>query len=400
MTNQVTESSVSPIQQVTMKFQLKGKGALITWQADVLGQPNTTFKIPYTFDKAALPLVIKALDAIQYPDHPLVGPKFNNVEQAMLTELGLWDKNRVISTIAEKVGWTIYNSLGFRGITILEAVRNYASAQGLTTNYVLRFPKEAVNLAALPWELIRDINETLLFGRRRSHSIERYIDIDTALPKPLPKGHKPHLLALLPYHNVPKLIRDAERNVRLSIWRKLQEEGRITFDEISPLTPRTLTEYLHRTGSRRPDVIHYFGHGTYREGKGYLVFDEDDEGISESKIYASQLAVMLSDIPLVVFQACQSGMANEEGGLLTGIAPTLSLANSAVVAMQLSVRTAAAIRFTEVFYDDLLSKHRSLQEAVAEGRKTLFFEYGELTNWYVPTLYIRSRDQGPIYLTE
>ena len=68
--------------------------------------------------------------------------------------------------------------------------------------------------------------------------------------------------------------------------------------------------------------------------------------------------------------------------------------------MQLSVRITAATRFSEIFYDELLSLRHSLQDSVAEARQTLFFEEDDGASWYVPTLYIRSRNQEPVYLIE
>lgn len=390
------ENLLVSTQQVMLRFQLKGKRARVDWQADVLGETNTIFKPPYAFDKAVLPVVIKALDAIQYPEHPLKGPNFNSVEQDILSSLGFWVNGRVISTISKKVGKAIYNGLDTAGVAALKMVRNYADAQGINTRYILRFPREAVNLAALPWELIRDDDQSLLFDGGASNSLERYLDIDKALCNPKPKGQKPYLLALLPKYKISSEVSNIEKDARRRIWQQLKDEDKIDFDEISPLTRKELNKHLRKLRPRTPDIIHYFGHGTFQDNKGYLIFDDDDSRMVNS----DELRIMFKNVPIIFIQACQSSMINEVGGLLTGVAPILSIGNSAVVAMQISVRTVAAARFTEIFYEDLLENGYSLQEAVTEGRRILFSEYGELTNWYVPTLYIRSRDQGPIYLTE
>jgi len=228
-------------------------------------------------------------------------------------------------------------------------------------------------------------------------SCERYIDIDMAIPPPLPAGRHPHLLALAPIYQIPDEIRQNERAARLEIWDRLRLNSKITYDEISPLTMRKLNNYLLKMPSR-PDVIHYFGHGIYRNGKGYLVFDSEDGG--RDLVSVDRLAAVLGDVRLVVIHACQSAMVDNEGSLLTGVAPALSMETGAVVAMQLTVRIDAAIRFTEVFYEELLSKGRSLQDSVARARQILFSESADESSWYVPTLYIRSREQRPFYLTD
>ena len=86
----------------------------------------------------------------------------------------------------------------------------------------------------------------------------------------------------------------------------------------------------------------------------------------------------------------------DQGSLITGIGPALSAVSEAVVAMQLTIRISAATRFSEVFYEELVSGS-SLQSAVAEARRTLYLEESDGASWYVPTLYIRTREQKPIY---
>ena len=169
----------------------------------------------------------------------------------------------------------------------------------------------------------------------------------------------------------------------------------MVYDEISPLTIAALNDYL-LDAPARPDVVHYFGHGIYRNGKGYLQFDDGKGG--RDLVSAERLAAVLGDIRLIVIHACQSAMVDDDGGLLTGVAPALSIVTGAVVAMQLTIAIPAATRFSQVFYDQLLTKQKSLQEAVARGRQILFAEAADGASWYVPTLYIRGRDQQALYL--
>lgn len=383
--------------QVKLAFEMTDTGVTITWGTPLIGRRVTPFKPPY--DDATLPLVIKALDAVQYPDHPLTGPRFTPVEQTTLASLGLWKHDRVPITAHKTVGQALYEALGTDGKGALEAVRNYGITERVTTSYVLQFPEEAVTLAALPWEVLWDRNRAVLLSRGSDvDSCERYLDIEQALPPPLPSGKGLHLLALSPSYNIPDQARQEERAARLGTWDALKSQGLITYDEIgTPLTTRALADYM-RNAERRPDIIHYFGHGTYRNGQGYLVFDDGKGG--KSLVSAERLAAILGDVRLVVIHACQSAMVEDAGGLLTGVAPALSIVTGSVVAMQLTVRIAAATRFTEIFYDELLRKRRSLQHAVAKGRQTLFFEEDDGASWYVPTLYIRSREQKPVHLVQ
>lgn len=398
-TNTPTPRSTPTPNQVTLSFEPSDDGsASVNWGSSLLGRRVTKFSPPY--DEATLPIVIKALDAAQYPNHPLGGPQFTADEQKILSDLKIWQGGKVSPNVHKLVGQAVYQALGADGINALEAVRNVAISQRQKTSYVLRFPLEAVEMAALPWEAITDSrNKAVLLSRGNDvDSCERYMDIDQAVPPPLTGGEVPHILALAPSYNIPDSVRQSERQARLETWDALKEKGLLTYDEIgTPLTRRALSDYLRRA-ERMPDIVHYFGHGVYKDGQGYLLFDDGNGG--KSRVSADQLSSILGDIRLMVIMACESAHFEEEGGLLTGVAPALSIVTGAVVAMQLTARITAATRFAEVFYDELLNRKRSLQDAVAEGRQTLFFEEDDGASWYVPTIYIRSQEQKPFFLVQ
>jgi hypothetical protein len=407
--------------QVTMDVELAADGSYIHWHAPILGHRRTAFMAPYP--PADLPTVIKALDAIQYPDHPTGGPQFTAGEQATLASYGLWLEGRVVLDAYHRAGMAIYDALGPEGRNALENVRAESIYQGLPVTYVLRFPRDGVPVAALPWEIMANQDGPILLSRgNHVDSCERYMDIDRALPPLLHAGRKPHLLAIAPIYGIPDDLYAREWQARHASWAALAQQDLITFDEPpnqlppadsgvdastfgptpsarTPLTVRLLDDYLrHPPGGRAPDIVHYFGHGVYRNGEGYLLFDDEHGG--KDLVSTQRLATMLGDVRLVTILACQSAMIDETGGLLTGIAPALSIVTGAVVAMQLSVRVEAATRFAEVFYDELLLQRRSIQDAVAEARRTLYVEEDDGVSWGVPTLYIRSREQRPLYLLQ
>lgn len=385
-------TSRAPI-QVELEFAVHSRHASITWRAPTFGRRVSNFKLPY--DRLTLPLVIKALDARQFPGHPSQGPQFSTQEQARLKKQGLWQTNAVATDAYRRVGAAIYDGFGAQGKSTIEELRNDAINQRRSINYILRFPREGVHLAALPWELLWDQDQPVLLSRGTGiDSCERYLDIDRALPPTLSSDQHLHLLALLPSYGIPDDVHEQERTARLESWGKLRDTQRITFDELGPVTMRQLDDYLRN--QRRPDIIHYFGHGIYRDGEGYLLFDHESDG--KELVSAAKLAVALGSARLLVIHACQSAMIEQDCGLLTGVAPALSLVTDAVVAMQLTIQIAAAMRFGEVFYDELLVKYRSVQEAVGLGRQSLFSEFPDDANWYVPTLYIRSREPKPFHL--
>ncbi len=385
-------STPAPIMLV-LRFMPHAGGAQIIWEADVLGRRRSNFQMPYA--PAVLPLVIRALDAVQWPGHPLDGPKFTAEEWAQLKALGLLDKFRVRPDIYRLVGQAIYQQLTLdsEGLSALRTVRDVATAQGSMLHIVLCFPPEAVELAALLWEILWDQYGAVLLSRGKTASCVRYLDLDQALPPVAGAGRRLRLLALAPHADVSSEVRQAEREARQLGWASLQDSGLLEIEELSPVTPTDLVNRLQR--GPKPDILHFYGHGWYDAGKGALCFDARDGG--KTLVTADKLAALLGDIRLIVLHACQSAMVGD-AGLLTGVAHALSAAGvRAVVAMQLTMRRKAATRFAELLYG-ALARGEVLQQAVALARQGLYVEEDETLSWAVPTLTLRSRDLGPFSL--
>jgi hypothetical protein len=398
----VAQTAPPPPAHVTLRFQPTKNGATITWEGFAVGRAVSKFTMPYRVQE--LPIIMKALDAAQHPGHPLMGPRFSDDERQLLESLGLWRADRVRPDVHRLVGKKLYDALtrNSEGKTALKLVRENARSQGQPLSYVLRFPPDAVELASLPWEALWDERQPILLSRGGSEldSCERYLDLPEALSPPLPSGTKLHILALAPHAGIPDDVRQEERAARMKSWETLKGKGLIDWDELSPVTTTSLNNRL-RTGPR-PDIVHYYGHGTYKDGQGYLLFDSAETPGRSRWVDASRLAAQLGGIRLIMLHACQSAMVEDpvrQGGLLTGVAPALSAVSEAVVAMQLTVRIAAATRFSEVFYEEIAGG-RSLQAAVAEARRAVYLDEEDGASWYVPTLYIRTRDQQPVYVVQ
>jgi len=260
-------------------------------------------------------------------------------------------------------------------------------------SYLLRFPPEAALLAALPWELLWDSHGPLLLSRGALASCVRYLDLDQALPPPLPPGQTVRILAVGPHAGIPASIRTAERAARSVAWGELQRQGLVVVEELSPASPAALVDRLQ--AGPPVDLLHYYGHGRYNDGQGALLLDSSAGG--KTWLGADRLAALLGTVRLIVLHACQSAMVGE-AGLLPGVAPALSAAGvPAVVAMQVTVRIVAATRFAAVLYRSL-ARGNSLQQAVGQARQALYVEEEDGVSWYVPTLTIRARDTGPLYL--
>jgi len=388
---------------VTLDLALEGSEAHITWRSEAFGVKRTPLTLRY--DSATLPVVLRALNVLQIPSYPNPQTEelrhaftFSAAERRALANVRLWERERIPADASRRVGVELFHALGPDGEALLQQARNAASTNGQSINYIMRLPPEALALAMIPWELLWDDRwqQPVLIRGNMVDSLERHIDLDMALPPLRPAGSRLHALALTPRYGLTNEQRSEERAARRQSWDALRAEGLLTYDELDLITVPRVNDYL-RDAPRRPDIVNYFGHGSYRDGQGVLWLDDGMGGREE--VSTAQLAPLLGGARLVVLHACESGAVRSEGGLLTGLGPALSLTASAVVAMQFNVSTLAATRFAEVLYDQLLRRRQSLQVAVASARQVLFTESSAAsTCWYVPALFLRARAFQPLFL--
>ncbi len=367
--------------------------ALVRWEAETIGSLTSSFRPPYSGDDLAL--VIAALDELQSARRG-----FSAAELARLAALGLPVEEGILHAQAHQaVGRAIFTALTAdpEGDKALATIRNVAVAQSRAAVVRLHFAPAAASLAALPWELAWDeSDEPLLLSRGQLIGCVRHLDLAQALPPPRARGGPLRLTAVTPAAGLDPAARAEERAARLAALEPLIQRGELRLDEVAgPVTRRALNEHFREHGP--PDIVHFVGHGRYLDGRGYLVLDTPEGGYDPAP--AAQIVQLFSQARLVVLHACQSATSSETG-LLTGVAPALSAAGvPAVVAMQLTVRVAAAIRFAEELYG-ALGRGESLQRAVSLGRQVLYSEERDGASWYVPTLTVRARDPGPLYLFE
>ncbi|HEU4324361.1 MAG TPA: CHAT domain-containing protein [Roseiflexaceae bacterium] len=400
-----TLDSRAPVLHLELTLRPQGEHALAVWEAHVLGVRESTLTPP--FGGQDLALVVRALDALQHPNYPAPMARnqyriftFSPEEQVRLAALGLWNTGatRLPADAHQRVGRRLYKALIADPIaaTALRTVRDHATANGQRLALALRFPPEAVELAALPWELLWDEEPApLMFSRGVRSDCTRHLDLAQALPPARPRQRPLRILAIAPLTGIDKDTRAGERDARQAAWQPLVAQGLVTVREVSPATRVAITNAIHQ---EQPDIIHYYGHGRYEAGTGALMLDETGGGKSWTD--APRLMTLFGGARLVALFACQGAMVGDDDsvGLLTGIAPALSAAGvPLVVGMQLTTRVSAATRASAVLYGALASG-QSVQEAVARARQALYFEENDQASWYLPTLYVRSRETGPAFV--
>ncbi|PDV97148.1 CHAT domain-containing protein [Candidatus Chloroploca asiatica] len=270
---------------LTLTFALDPQHVVVRWEAAVIGALETRMQSPVAF--ADLPTVLRALDCLQDPGYGASARsahnpwwQFSPAEQTALTGYGLWDAQRqlVAQDADQRVGRRLFAALTADPAAqqALATVRNHAIASGALLWLALRFPPHATELAALPWEALRDtLEQPLLLSGGQQAICVRHLDLPLALPPLLPVTRPLDVLVLAPRAQLPSTVRQAERAARRAIFAKLEADGLISVRELEPATRTALVNAIHE---RPADLVYFYGHGHYRNGRGELLLDGEQGG--------------------------------------------------------------------------------------------------------------------------
>lgn len=177
-----------------------------------------------------------------------------------------------------------------------------------------------------------------------------------------------------------------------------EEERRIreALEGIPQVQPRfyinATVDALQDALAREAHILHFFGHGAFREdlGMGYLLLV--DAQLRIDAISAEHLALYVRDsgVRLAVLSACE-GARGDTANAWTSVASALIRAGvPAVVGMQYQVKTKSAIVFSQRLYRNLAAG-QSIDAAVTDGRLAMLGEgYDEESDWGLPVLYLRA----------
>lgn len=244
-------------------------------------------------------------------------------------------------------------------------------------------------IADLPWEYLYRERDNRFFSTSIRTPIVRYLEVDP--PSPLEVTYPIHLLTVISApRGYPGLDLEGE-------WDKLKEalaeqeaSGHVKLER---LDSATVDELQHEFQRAEYHVLHFIGHGGFREGtdEGVLLFENE---VGEAHFVSGEdLGILLRDqssIRLVLLNACEGGRGSLKDPF-SGTAQTLiGLGIPAVVAMQFEITDTAAVRFTRSFYGALAAGF-PLDSAVAEARKSIWVN-GNETEWGTPVLYMVAPD--------
>ena len=261
------------------------------------------------------------------------------------------------------------------------------SEQGLR----IRLRIEPPELAALPWEMMRDKRSDKFISLSVFSSVVRYIELQQATP---PLVTRPPLCILI-------VISSPTDQGSLNVERETDHISRALDDlvrkgavKITIMRDANLLAVQKQLRDEAYNVLHYIGHGHFgeRSGEGYLVFENSQK--RSHLVSGRKLGPLLRDedtLRLVMLNACSTAVTSEARPF-SGVATSLVQAGiPAVVAMQTNITDDAALQFSQVFYESL-ADGCPLDTAVAEGRKAIEFSAGHTIEWAIPQLFMRVGD--------
>jgi hypothetical protein len=272
--------------------------------------------------------------------------------------------------------------------TCLRRSMDEAARQGVGLRLRLRLDNP--DLMTLPWEYLYDTTRARFLALSTTTPIVRYVELPEPIT-PLPVSLPLHILVVIanPYDYAPLQVEHEWSQIQLALS-GLVERQHVTIERLQTPTLGALQERLRE---HTHHILHFIGHG---EGGGHgrqgtLIFGGPEErGVA---VNGFTLGTLLRDHPsmrLLVLNACSSA-ESDTANPFNGVAQqSIQQGIAAAIAMRGAISDHGAVSFSQTFYDSLTSGF-AVDAALAEARKAMYAS-GELWEWAMPVLFMRSSD--------
>jgi len=267
--------------------------------------------------------------------------------------------------------------------SIWHEARGRAGDEGILR---LRLDIRAHELMNIPWELIHDQSDYLSLSTHtpvvrylQDHPSRRPVESQRPLNVLLVSSTPSELAHLAKVEQETQTVKDA--------LRKLKDAGQLGRLEV---LEHATTEKLRAALSVENefyDVVHYMGHGSFKDDKGYLILEDDSGNPSWKEGESVGDLVRNSRVRLLFLNACDTGIASSDESLI-GVAHAAHAAGvPAVVAMQQTILDGAAAEFAGAFYQ-ALAPNQSLESCVVAGREAIKDHLGpDSGEWAIPVMF-------------
>lgn len=252
---------------------------------------------------------------------------------------------------------------------------------------------EPAELRSLPWELMRQHGAWLW---RRPELLMRR---GSAAPGTTADEPEPGPLRVLVVIGTPARDEQVLAEQELAALSGVLETlpGRAHVEVLDcPASAHQLAEAVNEL---QPHVLHFIGHGMQRANGGSPELSFTSELGSGWQLCAEDVADLTVWQPrLVVLNACRIAQA-DPADWVGGIAQAFSDAGArAVISMQADIESAAAVAFTQSFYESL-AHGLAVDECVAAARSALGKSPVKTGEWALPVLLTNTEPDAVLPLT-
>src|SRR5262249_9733306 len=201
----------------------------------------------------------------------------------------------------------------------------------------LRFRLEPPLVASLPWELLYSPRRERFLGTTLDTVLVRYVEVMQPV-RPLQVSLPLRMLVRVP--TAAGIDAAAEQAARAEALGGLEKEVQMTVLD-GTVTPDRLSAALV---DERYHVLHFIGHGGFRDESAFLVLN--DEAGGALFVGDAEVASLVADHPtlkLVVLNSCQGATVSSSRPLVGMAAALVKRGLPAVVAMQFPIRDRQAV---------------------------------------------------------
>ncbi|MBE2225384.1 MAG: CHAT domain-containing protein, partial [Anaerolineae bacterium] len=289
-------------------------------------------------------------------------------------------------------GQRLYSFL-FGDGTELQSFLKYNDAYAQSAHLTLALHSSAAQLWRLPWEYIHDGRDFLALHGKFQLSRRPY-ELGTLERSPIQLPLRLLIIISSP-DDAAELNTEKEISAIQEALDDAQRDGLIQTEYLEDATLEAIGEALKRFN---PHVVHYTGHGVFREDKkkpensrSYLALEKENGKMQLTSI--ADLRPHLHhapDLRLAVLSGCQTAQTSDTDAF-SGVATGMLNANiPAVVAMQFSILDSSGIKLAQAFYT-ALAQGDTLSAAMQATRIALWqFDEGPGYDWGIPALYLRT----------
>ena len=247
----------------------------------------------------------------------------------------------------------------------------------------LRLDVRSNDLMNIPWEMVHDGRGYRALSRRTP--VVRYLHKNPSL-RPLQSPRPPNVLLVSASPRDMPVLNAADKEIGAisDLLKSFDAAGKIGRLEI---LEHTTTGKLQGALHEPFDVVHFMGHGSFKDQRGYLIL-ENDEGYAhwaEAETIAD--LVRNTSVRLLLLNACNTAIPSPDESLI-GVGHAAHAAGiPAVIAMQHTILDRAAAEFARAFYEAFVAL-KDLETCLSAGRTALKARLGnDSMEWAIPVMF-------------